>query len=112
MDTHFTSYAHQTLSHKKIKKYAAQYDGVDMAPLLGADEENFPFLVRDANGDYEAIWWNAYSGFMVQMDDDDVRAFALVQYLFDRAYPRFDSIEDAEKWSIAHDWPRKTVGDG
>lgn len=83
-----------------------------MAALLGSDDENFPFLVRDGSGDYKAMWWCAYSGFNVQMDDDDVRAFALVQYLLDHAYPRFDSFEDAEKWSIAHKWPRKSRGGG
>ena len=43
----FISYAHQDLSRKKIIQYAAQYDGVDMAELLGADEDRFPFVVDD-----------------------------------------------------------------
>ncbi|GAB5407537.1 MAG: hypothetical protein Aurels2KO_57680 [Aureliella sp.] len=112
MDTEYISYACQDLPLKKVKKYATQYDGADMAALMGATEDNFPFLVRDSNGDYGAMWWNAYSGIMIQMNDDDVQVYALVQYLLEQAYPRFDSIEDAEKWSIAHDWPRKSLGDG
>ena len=44
MEREFVSYAYQDLPRKKIKKYAAQYEGVDMATLIGADEDNFPFL--------------------------------------------------------------------
>jgi hypothetical protein len=50
MDQRFVSYAFRDdLSRKKIVKYAAQYDGVDMARLLGADEENLPFLIQDGD---------------------------------------------------------------
>jgi hypothetical protein len=40
MTGNFVSYAFQDLSFKKIKKYASQYDGVDMAVLLGQVDDN------------------------------------------------------------------------
>lgn len=101
----FTSYAHQDLSRKKIIKYAAQYDGVDMAELLGADEDRFPFVVDD--GAASVCFWNPYSGIMMELDEDPVRAYAAQQYLRENAYPVFDSFEAAEKHSIEREWPRK-----
>ena len=50
MPPEFKSYAHQNLPPKKIKKYATQYAGVDMAALIGADEDNFPLLISAADG--------------------------------------------------------------
>jgi len=107
MDAEFTSYAYQDLPLKKIKKYAAQYNGVDMAALLGADADNFPFLVRWGHDEYELLIWNAYNGAMVHADEDSVFVYAVVQYLLDNAYPVFDSHDAAEHWAIAHDWRRQ-----
>ena len=107
MDTDFTSYAFQDLPTKKIKKYAAQYDGVDMTLLLGADDDNFPFLIRTEGEEHQLMIWNSYNGIMEHTDEDPVRAFATVQYLRDRAYPVFDSLDSAERWARDHDWPRK-----
>ena len=107
MGTEFTSYAFQDLPPKKIKKYAAQYDGIDMTLFLGADEDNFPFLIR-ADGDaYHLMIWNSYNGVMEYTDEDPVRAYATVQYLRNRAYPVFDSLDAAKQWARDHDWPRK-----
>jgi len=106
----FVSYAFKDLSHKKVRKYAAQYDGVDMATLMGADEDNFPFLVNDRNGGYDIYWWTTHSGIMTQIDEDSVRAFATMTYLLEHAYPRFESIEDAEEWAKSHEWPSKNLG--
>lgn len=103
----FVSYAFKDLPRKKVVKYASQYEGVDMAALMGADEDNFPFLVKNTDGGFNIHWWNAYSGIMTQIDEDSVRAFATAVYLMDNAYPRFDSIADAEAWVTSHEWPRK-----
>lgn len=46
METEFTSYAFQGFPRKKLKKYALQFHAVDMTQLLGADEDNFPFVAR------------------------------------------------------------------
>ena len=107
MDTQFTSYAFQDLSRKKIKKYAAQYNGVDMVALLGVDEDENPFLVRAYEDEYQLLIWNAHNGAMEFTIEDPVFAYAVVQYLLDNAYPVFDSYAEAEKWAIDHDWPRK-----
>ena len=108
MNTDFTSYAYQELPRKKIKKYAEQYAGVDMAQLLGADEDNFPFIVRAEDDQYQVMIWNTYNGFMEHTDEDPVCYYATVEYLRDHAYPIFDSMAAAEKWSRDHHWPRKT----
>ena len=67
MDTEFTSYAFQELSRKQIKKYARQYDGVDMTVLLGAGEDNFPFLIRVDGESFLVMIWNSYSGIMAHL---------------------------------------------
>lgn len=111
MPPDFTCYAHQELPLKKIKKYAAQYDGVDMAALIGADEDNFPFLIRGVGDAYTLMFWNKYNGMMEHTDEDSVRAYATVQYLREHAYPTFDSLADAEAFALAHNWPRKSRSD-
>ena len=114
MAREFISYAFQDLPRKKIKKYAAQYEGVNMAALIGADEDNFPFLIRDGSssrdddpGAFSVMVWNAYNGMMERSDEDSVRHYATVLYLRDHAYPVFASIREAEKWAADHEWPRK-----
>jgi hypothetical protein len=111
MADEFISYAHQDLPLKSLKKYAAQYDGVDMATLMGADEDNFPCLVRDGGDGYTVMWWNPYMGFTLSMNDDAVQTYALLQFLLSSAHPRFESFDDAQAYSVAHDWPRKTIPD-
>lgn len=107
MNEQFISYAFQNLPRKKIVKYAAQYDGVDMARLIGADEENFPFLIQDGGYRYEIMFWNVYNGMMAHLDEDPVRGYATVKYLKEHAYPVFASPQEAEKWAQEHDWPRR-----
>lgn len=105
-DRQFTSYEHQDLDRKKIVKYASQYDGVDMTQLIGADDSNFSFLVRSGLDSYELLFWNRTCGMMTHIDEDPVRAHATTQLMLERAYPVFDSIEQAEQWSIDHNWSR------
>jgi hypothetical protein len=102
----FISYAHQDLSRKKIIQYATQYDGVDMAELLGADEDRFPFVVDDGTVVF-VCFWNPYSGIVMELDADPVRAYAAQQFLRENVYPVFESLEAAEKYSIEREWPRK-----
>ena len=102
----YISYAHQDLSRKKIIGYAAQYDGVDMAKLMGADEDCFPFVVDDG-ANVSVCFWNPYSGIMMELDEDPVRAYATQLYLRENAYPVFNCFEAAEKHSVDREWPRK-----
>jgi hypothetical protein len=102
----FVSYAFQDLDRKSIKKYAKQYDGVDMSKFIGANENNFPFLIRTGD-DFDLLFWNPYHGMMTQIDEDSVRAYAIKQYILQNAYPVFDSFADAEAYAVAHNWPRK-----
>jgi hypothetical protein len=108
MGAEFVSYAFQDLPRKKIVKFARQYEGVDMAKLMGADEENFPFLIRTGEGEYSVMFWNVYCGMMIRSDEDDVRDYAIAKYLRDHAYPVFGSIEEAEIYARERDWPRRT----
>ena len=43
----FKSYAHQDLSREEIINYSRQYNGINMAELIGADEAQFPFVVQE-----------------------------------------------------------------
>jgi hypothetical protein len=104
----FKSYAFRDLTRKKVVKYAAQYEGVDMAELMGADEENFPFLIRRGEDQYMVMFWNVYNGMMVSLDEDSVRQYAMVKYLRENAYPIFNSPEEAERYARERDWPRKS----
>ena len=108
MAEEFISYAHRDLSRKKIIKYARQYEGVDMAKRMGADEDNFPFLVQSADDRVEVVFWNTYCGMMVNMNDDMVSEFALVKYLRENGYQVFGSIEEAERFAQEGHWPRKS----
>jgi hypothetical protein len=103
----FTSYAHQDLSKEKIIQYAAQYDGINMAELLGADENRFPFVVDDGAMAF-VCYWDPYSGIIIDPGEDPVRAYAAQQYLRENVYPVFESLEAAEKYSMEREWPRKS----
>lgn len=107
MDEQFVSYAFQDLPRKKVVKYAAQYDGVDMARLMGADEENFPFLIQDGDEGYSIMFWNVYNGIMALHDEDSVRAYATLNYLKKHGYPVFTSFQEAEGYARENGWPRK-----
>ncbi len=86
----YVSYAFQDLPRKKIVKYAAQYEGVDMARLIGADEDDFPFLIRSGEDEHLVMFWNVYNGMMGHLDEDPVRAYATVRYLRENAFPVFE----------------------
>lgn len=101
----FKSFAFQDLTRKEIEKFAKQYDGVDMAELMGADEDYFPFLIQDSEGDFSAMWWSKQGGMMKILDEDGVRSYATAMYLKNNAYPVFKDFEEAKKWAIDHDWP-------
>ena len=109
METEFTSYAFQDVPLKKIRKYAVQYEGVNMANLIGADEENFPFLVRAEDECHMVMFWNKCNGPMIHLDEDCVRQYATVQYLLEHAYPVFDSLHAANEYAMSRDWPRITT---
>ena len=102
----FVSYAYQDRDRKAIKKYAKQYDGVDMVKRMGADEENFPIRIK-MDDDFGLLLWSPFHGIMMQIDEDCVRSHATKEYLLQNASPVFDSIAEAEAYAIEYDWPRK-----
>jgi hypothetical protein len=97
-------YAHRDFSRKEIIKHARQYDGIDMAKLMGADEDNFPFVIEDVG---RVCFWNVYNGIMTWIDEDPVRTYATIRYLQDNAYPTFKTLEDANRHAKEREWPRK-----
>ena len=108
LDRKFVSYAFEKLHGKEIERYSRQYEGVNMAKLIGADEDNFPFLIKDDDDDeYDIMFWNKYNGIMMQIDEDSVRVYAAKQFLKDNAYPVFASYAEAELYASSHNWPRK-----
>ena len=101
----FTSYAHQDLSGEEIIEFSRQYHGINMAELIGADEAHFPFVIQD--GKLVTIcYWEPQSGIVIRRDEDPVRVYATQMHLRDKAYPVFDSMEEAEAYAIEHNWPR------
>ncbi|MBT5904114.1 MAG: hypothetical protein HOH58_18605 [Opitutaceae bacterium] len=101
----FKSYAYTELSAKEIREYAIQYDGVDMAKLMGANENRFPFLIQDNEEAHLIVWWIKDGGIKMLHDEDRVRSFATAMYLKENAYPVFKDIKEAENWAKKHDWP-------
>ena len=79
-----------------------------MAELIGADEDNFPFVVSVSRNEMVMLW-NKFSGIIAFCNEDPVMNYAIIQYLKNNAYPQFGSIEEAEKYSLDHNWPRKNL---
>ncbi len=101
----FQSYAHHELSREEIINFSRQYIGINMAELIGADEAHFPFIIKD--GERVTIcFWESQFGIVMHHDEDPVKAYATQRYLRENAYPVFDSMEAAEAYAIAHNWPR------
>jgi hypothetical protein len=101
------SYAFQDLPPKKIKKYASRFTDDEIRASLGEDADNLPFLVEE-HGFLTIMFWNAYCGPMICMDDDSVRAYAQVEYLRRNGYPCLKSVEEIEPYASMHNWPRKS----
>ena len=104
----FKSYAHQDLSREEIINYSRQYNGINMAELIGADEAQFPFVVQE--GEVVSICcWEPQSGIVIRRDEDPVRVYATQLYLRGKVYPVFNSLEEAESYAIEHNWPRQNT---
>lgn len=80
-----------------------------MAELMGADPNNFPFLVSQPEGSPTIMIWNKPRGMMAHLDEDPVRHHATVAYLREHAYPEFNSIAEATAYAQEHDWPREPL---
>jgi hypothetical protein len=106
-DRKFVSYAFEDLDYNTVKNHSRQYEGVDMAKLIGADEDNFPFLIQADDDEYDLMFWNPYNGIMMRIDEDSVRAYAAKQFFKDNAYPIFANYAEAEAYAVSHHWPRK-----
>ena len=106
-DRQFKSYANVDLPRKKIKKYAAQYDCVDMvellAFLLAETEEIIPYVLRVLE-DQEWLRYGYVSGERAGefTFDDPVWEYATVQYLIRNGYPVFESDSVAEAFFDPH----------
>jgi len=101
------NYANQELSIEEIRKYAEQYEGVNMWELTGIDENEFPFLIWNSEKDFVVMYWTKHSGMMANADDDPVRNYAFAIWLKENAHPIFESIVEAEKYADTHGWRRK-----
>ena len=107
MNTSYKSYAHQDLPITKVKKYAEQFQGVNMWELIGVDEDEFPFLIWNSESDFTVMYWTKHSGMMANVDEDPVRNYAFALWLEENAHPVFNSINEANQYAEEHDWPRK-----
>lgn len=54
------------------------------------------------------MFWSAYDGSAVSLDDDPVRAYAQLDFLRRHGYPVFRSDDEIFAYASAHDWPRKS----
>ncbi len=90
---------------KQIKKYAKQYKGVDMAKLMGANEDIFPFVIEEEKDHFMTMWWNKNGGMMTILDEDSVRSYATAVYLKENAYPVFKDLKEAQEYAADRDWP-------
>lgn len=107
----FASYAFRELSQQETADFSRQYEGVDMAKLMGANEDLFPFLIQDSGSEFTVMWWSKVDGMKTILDEDPVRVHATVAYLQEHAYPVFQNLDEAKQWAIDHDWPRQSEKD-
>jgi hypothetical protein len=103
------SYAHQDLPRKRIKKLAAKFTDEEIRASLLESHEHRAFIMQDL-GEPTLMFWNAFNGPMIRMDDDSVRAYAQLDFCLRHNYPRFNSIEELEAYVISHNWPRMNRG--
>jgi hypothetical protein len=100
------SHAFQNLPQKRIKKLASRFSDEEVRASLVEDEDNRAFILE--SGDFAQVMnWNAFSGAMAVADDDEVRAFAQLQFLKRNGYPSFKSIDEVERYATIAGWPRK-----
>ncbi len=98
------SFAHQSLSAKRIKKLAAQISDDEVRDSLGDTDNNRPFIWEVRSGAIVGFW-NSTSGPSLMMDDDSVRSYAQVEYLRRNGYPTFKSDEEMHAYARANGWP-------
>lgn len=106
MNQPYKSYAHLDLPIGEIKKYAEQYEGVNMWEVTGNDENSSPFLIWNSEEDFLVMFWTKHTGLMAKADDDPVRNYAFAIWLKENGFPVFSSFEEANRYVDEHEWPR------
>ena len=73
---------------------------------LNEDGENFAFILEDGT-ETSIMFWNAFNGPMILLNDDSVLAYAQREFLRRHGYPVLHSLDEIEAYATLHDWPRK-----
>jgi hypothetical protein len=100
------SHAFQDLPRKRIKKLAARITDDEIRVSLNEDAENFAFIFEHDTGT-SIMFWNAFNGPMIMLNDDSVLAYAQREFLRRHGYPVLHSMDEIESYATLHNWPRK-----
>ena len=106
MNKNYKNYDSERLPIEDIKKFAKQYEEVDVWELIGEDENEFPFLIWNSEIDFNVMYWSKREGIIPFTYKDPVLNYAFAIWLKENAHPVFKSLEDAEKYAMDRDWPR------
>jgi hypothetical protein len=96
------SYAYQRLSPKQVRKLAAGYTDEELRQSLGPDLQRS--YVMQVGGGGVVGCWTEYGAF-VFMNDDNVLAYAQVEYLKRNGYPVFRSNAELDRYARERGWP-------
>jgi len=99
------SYAHQSLSKKRIKKLAAQFTEDEIRASLGENADNRAYIDEQTKC---VGHWKAFNGPMIVMNDDEVLAYAQVEFMRRHGYPSFRSNDEVHAHAKANGWPCKS----
>ena len=102
------SYAHQTVSGKRVKKLAARYTDQEIRASLQEDENNRAYI--DERNPPTVGYWNTHNGPLTIMNDDAVLAYAQVQFLRRNGYPSFKSDREILAYAEQNGWSREIGG--
>ena len=104
-------HAHTDHPRKKIRKLAERFSDQEVRASLDESDDWRPFIFEDPCGSPSVMFWSAYDGPMMMMDDDKVRVYAQIEFLRRHAYPVFRSDAEIRAYAATHGWPRKTRED-
>jgi hypothetical protein len=97
------SFAHRSLSPKRVKKLAAGYTDEEMRASFGAGLERSYVMEVLGGGAVVGCWTD--HGPIELLNDDDVLNYAQVEFLRRNGYPVFRSDAELDAHARERGWP-------
>ena len=98
------SWAHQELSRKKVKKYAATLPGDEISALIESRGAEPVFVGSDVESGQ--IFWVLNDGvinqyrIMAEINEDMVWEYAVKRHVFEHEYRKFEGMKDLEAYVV------------